>query len=86
MITGSPSRSLFPRGFLWDEGFHNLLICQFDHELCFLIIESWLTTEMDGWIPREQARGKEAEGNANVNFLEQNPNEANPPTILIPLR
>lgn len=87
LFTMTPCRKGFPRGFLWDEGFHNMIISQFDEKLSLSIITHWLNTvfEDSGWIPREQIRGPEVEKYANRDFLVQNEKEANPPTIILPL-
>ena len=87
LFTATPCRSYFARGFLWDEGFHQLIISKWDLELSLDMVNTWLDTmSLQGWIPREQIRGTEAEAQVPVEFREQDFNVANPPSLLFPIK
>ncbi|CAI6338254.1 unnamed protein product [Periconia digitata] len=77
-----PSRYSFPRGFLWDEGFHLLPILDWDADIALEVVRSWFSSvDENGWIPREQILGEEARSNVPESFVVQYPNIANPPTL-----
>ncbi|WIA10052.1 hypothetical protein OEZ85_010262 [Tetradesmus obliquus] len=86
LFTATPSRSFFPRGFLWDEGFHQLLVQRWDPQLSRDAIAHWLDLmNCQGWIPREQILGKEARTRVPAEFMLQHPSHANPPSLYLPL-
>lgn len=86
LYSAVPSRSFFPRGFLWDEGFHGLLLSSWDLDIELDIISHWFDLmNVEGWIPREQILGQEALSKVPEQFVTQRNSNANPPTFFITL-
>lgn len=84
LFTSIPSRPFFPRGFLWDEGFHLLPVIDWDVDTTLDIIRSWFNLmDDDGWIGREQILGPEARSKVPPEFQVQYPHYANPPTLFM---
>lgn len=84
LFSSIPSRPFFPRGFLWDEGFHLLPVADWDIDLTLEIIKSWFNLmDEDGWIAREQILGAEARSKVPREFQTQYPHYANPPTLFL---
>ncbi|KAJ1909388.1 Processing alpha glucosidase I [Tieghemiomyces parasiticus] len=83
LFSATPSRSFFPRGFMWDEGFLHLIVGAWDNDLALTMLDSWLArVDEDGWLAREQILGREARSRVPPEFQAQFPSHANPPTLL----
>lgn len=86
LLTTTPSRTFFPRGFYWDEGFTAMVLGKYDPELALKVIESWFNTaDEEGYIQREQILGDEARTRVPEEFQVQDPSIANPPTLILAL-
>ncbi|CEG46333.1 mannosyl-oligosaccharide glucosidase-like [Plasmopara halstedii] len=86
LFTAVPSRSFFPRGFVWDEGFHQIGVSAFNNDIAQDIIAHWFgLMETDGYIAREQILGQDARRRVPSEFLVQHVEHANPPTLLLAL-
>lgn len=84
LLTHTPSRAMFPRGFLWDEGFHLLPVLDWDADLAMEVFRNWFALmDEQGWIAREQVIGAEAEFYTPSDFHVQYPHIANPPTMFM---
>lgn len=84
LFTATPSRPMFPRGFLWDEGFHGLVLARWDPVLAMETVGHWLDLmNSEGWIPREQILGPEARARVPDEFVVQDNTVANPPTLTL---
>lgn len=86
LLTAIPSRVGFPRGFLWDEGFHQLLIQHWDVDLSKTVVKSWFNMmNRQGWIPREIVIDTESIARQPQGFVVQHSDNANPPTFFFTL-
>jgi hypothetical protein len=57
LLTATPSRTSFPRGFLWDEGYHQMVVSQWDVSITMQVLADWLNAQYHCTVPAEPASG-----------------------------
>lgn len=84
----TPSRLIFPRCFLWDDGFQLTVLADKHPDLSLRFLKQWFEKiDLFGWIAREQIRGYEVSAMMpDLTFVYQDSLEGNPPTLMLPLR
>jgi mannosyl-oligosaccharide glucosidase len=83
LLTATPSRSFFPRGFYWDEGFHLQIVGELDNDLSLEILKSWIDLiDEDGWVGREQILGEEARSKVRLSSCSSRRDESILPLTL----
>lgn len=83
--TFTPSRLIFPRSFLWDDGFHQSVIVNYNPNIVLDVLTNWMNKiDIFGWIGREQIRGGEISNMMpDSRFVFQDWFEMNPPTLMM---
>ena len=46
LLSFTPSKTGFPWGFLWDDGFHCEVAARSEPDLALKVVKSWLDTQM----------------------------------------
>ena len=85
--TFTPSRLIFPRSFLWDDGFHQMVVVKYNPKIVIQMLEGWVRKiDTFGWIGREQIRGYEMSAMMpDSTYIFQDWFEMNPPTLMLPI-
>ncbi|KAL0207634.1 hypothetical protein P9112_012262 [Eukaryota sp. TZLM1-RC] len=82
----TPSRTFFPRSFLWDDGFHLMVVAKYEPLLAADVINSWISLiDETGWVAREQILGPEASYRVPSEFRTQYKHVSNPPALIMPV-
>ena len=83
LLTFTPSRKHLPQGFLWHEGFHLLVVLEWDLDLAVEVLYSWLSNmDENGWIASRQVLGPEVQSTLSLKDRVQEIDVASPPSIL----
>ncbi|KAF2166352.1 glycoside hydrolase family 63 protein [Zasmidium cellare ATCC 36951] len=83
LLSMTSSRTSSPHGMLGDEGFHLLVLMDWDMDLALDIVRGWLNLmDEDGWIASDQILGAEARSTGPSDTV-QYPHLASPPTIFM---
>jgi len=86
LFSTTPCRTTFPRGFLWDEGFHQQVVSRWNVTQSMYIYDSWLShIDESGWVGREQILGEESRSRVPWEYVPQSRSVANPPMLIITL-
>jgi mannosyl-oligosaccharide glucosidase len=90
LLTLIPAKVAFPRGFYWDEAFHQMLMIRWDAKLAQRIATDWHTSsicnETTGWIAREQVLGTECRTRAPSWAWPGQIDQMNPPVYFLTMQ
>lgn len=85
LYSAVPSRTFLPRGSLWDEGFHQLMLQRWDPQISRDSLAHWLDLmNLPGWLPGEVVLGEEAASQVGEEAVPQDP-RLSPPSLFMPL-